>query len=114
MNTVYNARVSLTATIINNLVAAFAVAGFVAPAASGLLDSAGRWAVAVAWSGIAVGLHLLACAILGGLKPDLGANILVADLAHDRRGIRRVWRPMAVSPQIMNVGTTYLPVITFR
>jgi hypothetical protein len=68
MNTVHNARATLTATIINNLAAAFAVAGFVAPAASGLLDSAGRFAVAVAWSGISVGLHFLARAILEGVN----------------------------------------------
>lgn len=35
MNTIHNARVTLTATIINNIAAAFAVARFVAPAATG-------------------------------------------------------------------------------
>jgi hypothetical protein len=41
MNAVHNARITLLATIVNNLAAAFAVAGFVAPAASGQMDTAG-------------------------------------------------------------------------
>jgi hypothetical protein len=68
MNAVHNARITLTATIVNNLAAAFAVAGFVAPAATGQLDTAGRLVVAFAWAVIAAGLHSLARALLGGLK----------------------------------------------
>jgi hypothetical protein len=68
MNTIHNARITLTATIINNLATAFAVAGLVAPAATGQLDSAGRLIVAFAWAVIAAGLHSLARGLLGGLK----------------------------------------------
>jgi hypothetical protein len=35
MHTVHNERTELTATILNNLAAAFVVAGFVAPAVNG-------------------------------------------------------------------------------
>lgn len=62
-----NERVKLTAGIINNLATAFAVAGVIAPAANGQLDTAGRFIVAVVWSAIAIGLHFAARATLGEL-----------------------------------------------
>jgi hypothetical protein len=64
----HNERVKLIATAINNIALAFAVAGFVAPGVGGQLVSAGRLLVGIVWCGIAAGLHLLALAILGGLK----------------------------------------------
>lgn len=69
MNDIHNERVKLLATYINNLAAAFAVAGFIAPATGGLLTGAGRFILAIAWIGIGFGLHYLARGILGGLKP---------------------------------------------
>jgi len=63
MNSVHNAQTTLTATIVNNLAAAFIVAGFIAPAANGQLTFG-----AIAWIGVGIGLHLLARSILGGLK----------------------------------------------
>jgi hypothetical protein len=58
----------LSATLLNNLAAAFMVAGFVAPATSGRLDSTDRIAMALIWIGIGFALHRLAIALLGGLK----------------------------------------------
>jgi dipeptide/tripeptide permease len=63
-----NERTKLTATWVNNLAAAFVVAGFIAPAVSGQLDGVGRFVVALVWIGIGYGLHALARAILGGLR----------------------------------------------
>jgi hypothetical protein len=65
---IHNERTKLLATVVNNLAVAFAVAGFVAPAASGQLVGVGPFIVAVAWLGIGAGLHSLALAILGGLN----------------------------------------------
>jgi dipeptide/tripeptide permease len=65
---IHNERAKLAATWVNNLAAAFVVAGFVAPAVSGQLNGAGRFIVALVWIGIGYGLHSLARAILGGLK----------------------------------------------
>lgn len=65
---IHNERTKLTATWVNNLGAAFVVAGFIAPAVSGQLDGAGRFVVALVWIGIGYGLHSLARAILGGLE----------------------------------------------
>jgi hypothetical protein len=58
--------VQLTANLLNNLATAFAVAGFIAPAASGQLDSAGRIFMALIWSSFAASAHLRAKTLLGG------------------------------------------------
>ncbi len=68
MHTIHNEQTKLTATWLNNLAAAFAVAGFVAPAVSGQLDGAGRFVLALIWIGIGAGLHALARKVLKGLR----------------------------------------------
>lgn len=68
MSSAHNACLQLGATILNNLAAAFMVAGFVAPATSGRLDSADRIAIALIWIGIGLAMHRLAIVLLGGLK----------------------------------------------
>lgn len=61
---VHNERIKLSATILNNLAAAFVVAGFVAPVVNGSVGR-GYW---LAWFFVAGGIHYLAWLILGGLK----------------------------------------------
>jgi hypothetical protein len=68
MHASHDARVQLTANLLNNLATAFAVAGFIAPAASGQLESAGRLLVALVWSSFAASVHLRARTVLGGLR----------------------------------------------
>jgi hypothetical protein len=64
MHTVHNERIKLTATILNNLAAAFVVAGFVASAVNGSFAGAYPFA----WIIVGAGLHYVARAILGGLR----------------------------------------------
>jgi hypothetical protein len=60
---VHNERIKLAATIVNNVAAAFIVAGFVAPTVSGQFSVG-----ALAWIVIGVALHYRAKALLGDLK----------------------------------------------
>ncbi len=68
MHIVHNARVTLLATIVNNLAAAFVVAGFIAPAVNGQMDGGGRIFIALAWIGIGAVLHSCAQYVLGRLR----------------------------------------------
>jgi hypothetical protein len=67
-NTVHNARVQLAATAFNNLALAVVVAGFVAPATNGQLQTAGRVLVGLVWIGFGLVLHLMAQWTLGRLQ----------------------------------------------
>lgn len=69
MHTIHNARVQLLATAMNNAALAVLVAGFLAPAVSGQLQSAGRVLFGLAWLGFSLILHACAQAALGGLRP---------------------------------------------
>lgn len=60
---VHNERIKLAATIVNNVAAAFIVAGFVAPTVSGQFSVG-----ALAWIAIGVALHYRAKALLGDLN----------------------------------------------
>jgi len=68
MHTVHNARIQLLATALNNGALAFIVAGFIAPAVSRQLPSAGGSVVTLAWIGLGVGLHSCAQLVLGRLR----------------------------------------------
>lgn len=68
MDAIHNARLNLTATLVNNLATAFAVAGLVAPAASGQLVSVRTTVLALVWFTIGLGLHLRGRALLRGLR----------------------------------------------
>jgi hypothetical protein len=65
---VYNERVKLLATTLNNLGLAFAIGGFVAPLMSGRLLG---WSAVVpaAWFCLAGALHLSAQIVLGRIRP---------------------------------------------
>jgi hypothetical protein len=58
-----NAQVTLTATLINNLAAAFVVAGFVAPTISGQFVSRD-----IEWFAAGMVLHYVGRIVLKGLK----------------------------------------------
>jgi hypothetical protein len=68
MHTIHNARVQLLATALNNFALALIVAGFVAPAASGQLQSTGRILVTLAWIAFGIGLHVSGQLVLGRLR----------------------------------------------
>lgn len=68
MHTVHNARVQLLATALNNLALAFIVAGFVAPAVTGQLQSGSRVLVTLAWAVTGLVIHLSAQFALGRLR----------------------------------------------
>jgi hypothetical protein len=68
MHTVHNARIQLLATGLNNFALAFIVAGFVAPAVSGQLQSGGRILVTLAWIGFGIVLHVSGQLVLGRLR----------------------------------------------
>jgi hypothetical protein len=57
-----NAKVQLTATLINNVAAAFVVAGFVAPVVNGQFTSTD-----LLWMIIGVGLHAVGRTSLGSM-----------------------------------------------
>jgi hypothetical protein len=61
---IHNERTKLTATILNNVAAAFIVAGFVGP----LVNGAFAGGYPLAWIIVGAGLHYLARVTLGGLK----------------------------------------------
>jgi ABC-type dipeptide/oligopeptide/nickel transport system ATPase subunit len=63
VHTVHDERIKLTSTVINNVAAAFIVAGFVAPAVSGQFSVGSLARIA-----IGVALHYRAKALLGELK----------------------------------------------
>jgi hypothetical protein len=65
MNTVHNARITQLATIVNNLAAAFIIAGFVAPTVTGQFPGI---TATFAWFALGAGLHSLAQVILRGLR----------------------------------------------
>jgi hypothetical protein len=65
---IHNERIKLAATGLNNVAVAFAVAGFIAPAASGQIEGAGRFVSGLVWIIIAVGVHAAARALLGRLQ----------------------------------------------
>ena len=68
MHTVHNARIQLLATALNNVALAVSVAGFVAPAVTGQLQTGWHALVTVAWVGLGVGIHFAAQAALGRLR----------------------------------------------
>jgi hypothetical protein len=63
MHAVHNARIQLTATLINNLAAAFVVAGFIAPTVISQFHIG-----ALAGISIGVALHLIARSTLGEIR----------------------------------------------
>ena len=76
MNLIENERTKLSATAINNLALAFAVAGFVAPlvassfgSSSAPVASAVTVAVSVTWLVAAAALHIAARWLLRRLRP---------------------------------------------
>jgi hypothetical protein len=67
MHAIHNARIQLLATLLNNAALAFIVAGFIAPAANGLLRAGWQAAATLAWAGLGIALHFSARAVLGRL-----------------------------------------------
>jgi hypothetical protein len=67
-NTVHNARITLLATLVNNIALAVVVAGFIAPAINGQLQGGSRALVTLAWIGFGAALHLCAQMALGSLR----------------------------------------------
>ncbi len=66
--TIHNARITLLATLINNLALAFIVAGFVAPTVTGQLQGGWHALATLAWIGMGAGLHYAARVVLGWLR----------------------------------------------
>ncbi len=67
-NTVHNARLQLAPTAVSNLALAVLVAGFVAPAIAGQLQTAARILVGLVWIGFGLVRHLVAQWTLGRLR----------------------------------------------
>lgn len=68
MHAIHNARVQLLATALNNVALGVVIAGFVAPLATGQLQSLGRVLVTLAWIGAGGALHFGAQLVLGRLR----------------------------------------------
>ena len=98
MHTVHNARVTLLATVFNNLALAVIVAGFIAPAASGQLR-AGWQAVTTLSLGSSSELPYMSAgkSCSGGCGSNLGPSVDLADLAGDPDGRHLCRRHLGVA-----------------
>jgi hypothetical protein len=86
----HNARVQLTATLVNNTALAFAVRGFIGPATSLQFDGAGRFIYGLIFWLSDLPLTLSAERYSRGLDYDLGPDARLGDMARGRfRDLRR-------------------------
>jgi len=65
---VHNARITLLATVFNNLALAVVVAGFIAPAAGGQLHGDWQALTTLAWIGFGIALHISGQSVVGRLR----------------------------------------------